>query len=548
MNKYLKILLHLLLYNVVFPYIVIPFKGNNLSTIYNTFHQKNFLEDFIMSTYYNQLYTAIGIGNPNQHIVLAITPNQVDFLFNKMNCLFFYNNNYIDKSNLFPNNRTIQINKTKIGYNKTLSKSFIKNSNTNLPLFYKNNNYLTGKENLQIDDYRNILTKNYDTHIFPYCQNHLVNFGFVYEDINNEKQKQNTEICGSIGLALYYEKNNNKFIEQLKSSNITTNYYWSFNYTSLDAGYIIFGILPHEYNPNQYNIENLVETYTNIEEGDSKWSIDLNEIYFFSTKNKKISVPSTIAEGEFEFNLQLIIGSYSYKELIIKYYFKDFYDKNICIEEDYKLDIKYSIIRCKKEKLEKYLQLFPTLFLYNRGLKNIFELSYEDLLISVGDYTYFLILFRKEGLYQSNQTWKLGIPFLKKHQIIFNTDTKRVGYYVKDKISINNDNNSKKDNLNKKGNNKDSVDFLSKIKNIISLRSFLEIIIIIIFTILLICFGKKLYNYKNKQKKPYELQDEDYDYFSNNSLENRKKKDNGDINKIKNNNGIKGQIIEMKSQ
>ena len=213
------------------------------------------------------------------------------------------------------------------------------------------------------DDYRNILTKNYlDSQIFPYTQNHLVNFGFVYEDINNEKQEQNTEICGSIGLAIYYEKNNNKFIEQLKSLNITKNYYWIFNYTSLDKGYIIFGILPHEYNPNQYNIENLVETYTNIEDGDMKWSIDLNEIYFFPNKNNKIFVPSTIAEGEFEFNLQLIIGSYTYKELIIKYYFKQLYDSKICLEEEYKLDIKYSIIRCNNKILKKISKIFPHYF------------------------------------------------------------------------------------------------------------------------------------------------------------------------------------------
>ena len=278
--------------------------------------------------------------------------------------------------------------------------------------------------------------------------------------------------------------------------------------------------------------------------------MDLNEIYFFSNKYKlKISVPSPIAEGEFEFTLQLIIGSYSYKELIIKYYFKEFYDKNICREEEYKLDIHYSIIRCKKELFEKHLKEFPNLFLNNRGLQNFFELSYEDLFISIGDNIYFLIIFRKEGLYQSNQTWKLGIPFLKRHQIIFNTDTKRIGYYVKDKININNNDNNN-DNVNKnikENNNKESLDFFGQIKNIISLRSFLEIIIVIIFIIILICFGKKLYNYKNKQKRPYELQDEDYDYFSNNSFDNKKKKDNLDINNSNNNYSLEGQIIEMKN-
>ena len=64
----------------------------------------------------------------------------------------------------------------------------------------------------------------------------------MYEEIDS-----NNEICGSFGLASYNDKNNNKFIEQLKTSNITQNYYWSIKYISLDEGYIIFGILPHQY-------------------------------------------------------------------------------------------------------------------------------------------------------------------------------------------------------------------------------------------------------------------------------------------------------------
>ena len=132
---------------------------------------------------------------------------------------------------------------------------------------------------------------------------------------------------------------------------------------------------------------------------------------------------------------------------------------------------------------------------------------------------------------------------------IFNIDTKRIGYFVKDKININNNDNYN-DNANKnikENNNKESLDFFGKTKNIISLRSFLEIIIVIIFIIILIYFGKKLYNYKNKQKRPYELQDEDYDYFSNNSFDNKKKKDNLDINNSNNTYSLEGQIIEMKN-
>ena len=146
-----------------------------------------------------------------------------------------------------------------------------------------------------------------------------------------------------------------------------------------------------------------------------------------------------------------------------------------------------------------------------------------------------------------NQTWKLGIPFLKKHQMIFNSDTKRIGYYVKNKIISENNNKEDKNNNSNKDKNKKGL--FSYISNVISLRTFLEIVIIIVFIIVLIYFGKKMYYFKNKQKKPYELQDEDYDYFSSKSSnETNNKKDNLDINDNSNdNNDLGGQIIEMKS-
>ena len=231
----------------------------------------------------------------------------------------------------------------------------------------------------------------------------------------------------------------------------------------------------------------------------------------------------------------------------VYHFFQEFYDKKICIEEEYKLDINYSIIRCKKESFESKIKTFPTLHLYNRAMQNVFELTYEDLFLTVGDYTYFLVIFRKGKMTELNQTWKLGIPFLKKNQIIFNSDTKRIGFYTENKVNIvgdKNPNNKKKVDKNKKD---ESKGFFDSIINSISLRTFFEIIIAILFIVVLIYLGKKLYNFRNKQKKPYELQDEDYDYFSNNS-ENKRKKDNIDINNSSNdNNALTGQIIEMKS-
>ena len=564
MFKNIIILIFLLLFSIALPHIVIPFKGNDIFQIYDKYKntKKDFFEHFIMSSFYNQMYTVIGIGNPRQNVVLNIVPNQIDFIFNKVNCLFYDSNIYIDKNNLSPNNRTSPTNITNISYKKELSIRF-KRSNISLSKSYTNNYYFSATDNLEIDDYRNILTNYYNSSvIYPHAQLHLVNFSFIYEetDINNdmdkgknenEKKEEDEQICGSFGLTFFYQKNNNKLLEQLKSSNITQNYYWSFNYTSLDKGYIVLGILPHEYNPEKYDADDLEETYTLMGDGDIKWGIDLNQIYFFSSKNKKneqIHVKSIIAEGVFEFTLQLIVGSFSYKELIIEHFFQEFYDKKICIEEEYKLDINYSIVRCKKDGFENKIKSFPSLHIYSRALQNVFELTYEDLFVTAGDYTYFLVIFRKGKVSQNNQTWKLGIPFLKKNQMILNTDTKRIGFYTENKINIVGEKNPYNKKINKNKNKKDeSEGFFSSIINYISLRTFFEIIIAILFILALIYLGKKLYNFRNKQKKPYELQDEDYDYFSNNS-ETKKKKDNVDINNSSNdNNSLTGQIIEMKS-
>ena len=139
-----------------------------------------------------------------------------------------------------------------------------------------------------------------------------------------------------------------------------------------------------------------------------------------------------------------------------------------------------------------------------------------------------MIIFRTSLTQQKNEIWELGIPFLKKHQLIFNSDTKKIGYYS---------------NLNKNKNSK--VKITKKNLNLnISIRTLLEIFIGLIMIMFIIYLIKKIYNNKIRQKRPYELQDEDYDYFD---YKRKIKKDNIDINNSYENKLIDGQIIEMKS-
>ena len=523
-----KIFLIFILINVCETYIVLFIKGNNPYELYNKSEKNNFTKDFLISSIYNNLYTVMGIGKPEQNVVIRINPIQKDFLFTENNCKLFYNNKYINKNKLSPNNITIRLNISKIGYIKNLSKSFIKNEDIKLDFNY-NKNFFSAKERLTLDDYRNILIKNEfkeEETLYPYCQSNLIKFSFVYEETDSFN-----EICGSIGLASYNDKNNNKFVEQLKTSNITQNYYWSIKYISLDKGYIIFGDLPYLFN-NGNNTYNLIEIYNNFELGNNKWSIKLDELFFYSDKSKekgKIIVGNEIC-ASFNFTMQLIIGSLNYKNLIIEHFFREYIDQNICAFESFLKNISYSIIKCDKNQFKNNLKKFPNLYLNNKELQVNFDLSFEDLFMTFDDRIYFLVIFRtsKSNKEKENEVWELGIPFLKKYQITFNSDTKKIGYYINLKLDNNNDSTIKKTESNK------NYSF--------SLRTFLEIIIGFIFLFLLIYLLKKLYFNKIKQRRPYELQDEYYDYFSNNN-----NKDSIYINKSNGNKQKYLQIIEMEN-
>ena len=521
------ILIFILINSSCQSHIVISLKGNNPYELYNNISNKKlFTENFLISSINNNYYTLMGIGKPDQNIVVRIIQAQKDFLFNEKNCKVFYDDIYINKNKLGRNNVTMKYNKTEIGYRKKLSQSFSKNYDINIEHNY-GKNFFCGKERMKLDDYRNILNKDkFDENekIYPYSQSNLINFSFVYEDIHSDN-----EICGSIGLASYNDKNNNKFVEQLKSSNITQNYYWSIKYLSYDIGYIIFGILPHQYLTHKTttsydNTLNLLETYCDFSLGRNLWAIQLDEIYFNSNK-EKIYIQDQLI-GIFSFSKQIIIGTSSYKNLIITNFFQEYFDKNICALEKY-LKIPYSIIKCQKNEFENKMNQFPDIYFNNKELQTVFNLTYQDLFITFDKEIYFLIIFRNT-FEKIDDVWELGVPFLKKYQIIFNSDTKKIGYY----ININRDIIDTNSTINK--DNKTNSNF--------SLRTFLEIIVCIIFILLLILLIKKLYLNKIKQKRPFELQDEDYDYFSNT---NTKLKKNDDINYSNEDKTITTQIIEM---
>ena len=59
--------------------IVISIKGNNPDELFNNSKTEIFTEDFLYSSINNNLYTLMGIGKPDQNVVIKINPHQKDF-------------------------------------------------------------------------------------------------------------------------------------------------------------------------------------------------------------------------------------------------------------------------------------------------------------------------------------------------------------------------------------------------------------------------------------------------------------------------------------
>ena len=120
-------------------------------------------------------------------------------------------------------------------------------------------------------------------------------------------------------------------------------------------------------------------------------------------------------------------------------------------------------------------------------MQTIFELNYNDLFYYKDDYIYFLLLFQ-------GSSWTFGELFLKKYYLVFNQDSKTIGYYmnIEEERSINNDNSDNE--------NKDKINLFH--------------ILLILILASIIVVGIILYTKKGKRKNRANELDDDYVYDS----------------------------------
>ena len=127
----------------------------------------------------------------------------------------------------------------------------------------------------------------------------------------------------------------------------------------------------------------------------------------------------------------------------------------------------YLIYTCKKDN-EFNIREFPSLNFIFYESKYIFTLDYKDLFFEKDNNYYFSVVCD----YHIEENWKIGKPFLKKYQFVFDGDNKLAGYY----------------DINIKVNNNNNI-FISQQKKIIIIFVLLNIIFIPIFYFL----SKRIY-------------------------------------------------------
>ena len=297
------------------------------------------------------------------------------------------------------------------------------------------------------------------------------------------------------------EEENKSFLYNLKKNNYIDNYFISFIFTEKKAfdnyenlkGKIVIGELPHEYDKDRFIEDNFKQDLVNIEIIKSYHFIFDKIFVGFSNKEKIIleNEDKSFYKVYVEISYGLISGPDLYQTYIEENFFNKSEIINICKKsKDYGKSMDYDIYVCDKEIQSKF-NLFPELIFYNQNHNYNFTFTHEDLFMLKDNKYYFKVIFIG-GL----KNWRFGLPFFLKYQLVFNHDTKQIGFYT--------------DMIKKEEKNNNNL--------------WIWIVIpIVVFGIIIatVFITKKLIGNNNRRKKANEL-DDGFDYESGDKI----KKDN----------------------
>lgn len=414
-------------------------------------------EDFIESYHFSKIYLEMETGNENN---FKENTNQTINVFIDLKEIIF----------------------------STISKYFKKYNTDNMKkiCFFNTSKSSTFAEDQFYFAFENInCLSSYAKEYFKiYTDLQFVNSNITRLNLVNTIEHRNSLICGNFGLTYTntkYEKYN--FVHQLyKNLNLSEICYF-FNYSnSAEEGIFIVGNMPHIYLPKKYNIDDLLPLYySNPKEP---------KIYFDEMKIEGYNMENT--DEQFQVlltpDIEGIEFPEEYFEHIKKSFFEQYINQNICHIENY--DGKhYEILYCDADNEEKFgknnIKNFPKIYFNNVDKEFLVFFDGNDLFYFNDNKYFFKILKNTEKYY-----FTFGRLFFQKYIAIFNFDKKQIYFY--------------KNNIQGKDKNDDNKSNLYLILMIISM------ILSIILFIFGLYLGKKLFEKRNK--KAYELHDDDYQY------------------------------------
>ena len=434
------IVILLLIKNTLF-YLILPLNKIN----YNNIDLIKEPKELIEKLYNSEIYTTIEIGLERTQIKTFLSH---------------------DRAELIISGKNVKNNK----YNESSSKTYIcvnnKPKEFNIGIF---NEVLLSKEDF-------------------FFKNETDNFQHIEElkFILGIKSSNSDPYEGIMGLQLPFLNSETEYnlINSLKSKKIINSYNWFFNFDNMDKneGKMYIGTLPHIID-NRYE-ENCLKTTPAVKNGfNMYWGIDFSEIKYGENKKLKKSYQASI-----HFNFGLFQGPNELMEILDSEFFDYYIEEKICFKGVFGIqkDIFYY---CKNVK-EFDITKFKSIYLKNIELEYIFEFNYKDLFYYSNDTIYFLILFREVDL----NSFLIGELFLKKYNLVFNQETKKIGYYTY----------IKEEQKENKNSNKNTFPFTNLL---------LILILICLLAILLVIFFK----FGKRKKRANELE-ENYEYIAKSDL------------------------------
>ena len=383
--------------------IVIPFK-----TLYSKLQNNNKNNsNFSSLDYYKQIHSS--------KIYLNIETKNGQYLHTFVST---------DESDLYLDDLFSETGNMECPYSCQLSQSY-HFCNNNDPLYedYNIDRSICAKDNFKL--YKEHLLNEY-------------NLTFIEFQHFKDRDRKITFSCGKTGLKLpsYNINKDYNFISQIHEKNNNIDYSFTFKYTNksqtktineLNEGLLIIGIQSYEKKKN-FEMNSIYVLEPNFREN-LEWKFNMSNIFI----GKNIY---DLKDSIFEINPDIdgIEMPFYFYSKINDLFFQKYFNKGICFKEIIKI-YEYFVIYCNsKEFNQKDIENFPEINFFNNQIEYNFTFTGKELFDKIGGKIFFKILASTD---KNKKDFIYGKIFMKKYQVIFNSDYKSISFYKDNNKYIN---------------------------------------------------------------------------------------------------------------